>query len=364
VDNYNKDSDKQISLPKKWVDEKCKDTIVFSLYELFNSIWEGNGKIRPVTFKKIIGTINDTFSGVDQNDSQELLNLILDKIHEDVKYEVAVKFNKLPGCLIEYMNCSSQYTQFINDPSKTEIQKTNITSEFKNYMKTNRDGKIMFDAYTYWVGYIKNSYSIITELFTGLFCSQITCSVCHTSSYSFEPFTMLSLETKDTGEESLNDCLENFSREELLSGENQYSCDTCKTKENAIKKIYIWELPAILIVQLKRFKHTGTAMASVASKTHSKVIFPIDTLNIQNSVIDLNKNKYTNTNYELYSVCEHRGTCDFGHYVAYCRNKINNEWYEFDDDDIYHIPRDKLEHEIINKNAYILFYVKKTIGQK
>ena len=65
------------------------------------------------------------------------------------------------------------------------------------------------------------------------------------------------------------------------------------------------------------------------------------------------------TTYDLYAISEHIGDCNFGHYVAYCKNGINNKWYEYNDDDIVHIPREDLEKEVITKNAYILFYVRR-----
>lgn len=41
-----------------------------------------------------------------------------------------------------------------------------------------------------------------------------------------------------------------------------------------------------------------------------------------------------------------------GHYVAYCQNVINGQWYEFDDQYVTEV------HETVvqNAEAYVLFY--------
>jgi ubiquitin carboxyl-terminal hydrolase 20/33 len=120
----------------------------------------------------------------------------------------------------------------------------------------------------------------------------------------------------------------------------------------------IWSPPNILIIQLKRFKNEniyGNMYRPV--KTSSKVIFPIENMDIKNYTSDIFP--VNNTIYDLISISEHRGTCDFGHYVAYSKNSINDEWYEFNDNDVFRVPKNELEKELITKNAYLLFYVRK-----
>ena len=42
----------------------------------------------------------------------------------------------------------------------------------------------------------------------------------------------------------------------------------------------------------------------------------------------------------------------FGHYYSYCKNYLDNEWYNYDDETVTKIDKNKL----ITKNAYMLFY--------
>lgn len=50
-------------------------------------------------------------------------------------------------------------------------------------------------------------------------------------------------------------------------------------------------------------------------------------------------------------ICEHCLIVG-GHYIAYCRNSVNNLWYEFDDQSVTEVP----ELCVQNAEAYVLFY--------
>jgi ubiquitin C-terminal hydrolase len=54
----------------------------------------------------------------------------------------------------------------------------------------------------------------------------------------------------------------------------------------------------------------------------------------------------------LYGIIEHNGNLDMGHYIAKCKN--NREWVEFNDSNV-----DVNSDNIVNNNAYVLFYIKK-----
>ena len=46
-----------------------------------------------------------------------------------------------------------------------------------------------------------------------------------------------------------------------------------------------------------------------------------------------------------------------GHYTAYGKNKVDGKWYKFNDKNCSEVP----EFEVENKDAYILFYVKRSL---
>lgn len=68
---------------------------------------------------------------------------------------------------------------------------------------------------------------------------------------------------KDTKKEkeiiTLDSCFRAFSREELLSGSDQWYCNRCKEQRDIHKKLELYRLPKILIVQLKRFQSKRSA---------------------------------------------------------------------------------------------------------
>jgi ubiquitin C-terminal hydrolase len=345
--------DQPVSISKSEIIRRSENTVVYKLAEVFTTMWYRNSIVTPEGFKKIIGDNSTTFKGYSQNDSQELLNLILDKTHEETKAEVIAYFPEVPEGVFKLLEIRKKCNEILLSETVHDDDKLNTAAFLKNYKKEHTGDTIICNALTFWRDYITKSHSIITDLFTGLLYSQIVCGECGTLSTTFDPFTILPVQTKDDGQTSLDESLREFSKEELLTGEDRYSCEECQKKVIATKKICIWEPPNILIVQLKRFKNDSYR----TTKTSSKVVFPIQNFDIKDYLCELHSVK--NTIYDLVSISEHRGTCNFGHYVAYCKNSLNGKWYEFNDDDIIHVPDNDLANEIVTKNAYILFYVRR-----
>ena len=114
-----------------------------------------------------------------------------------------------------------------------------------------------------WRNYIRHKYSIITELFTGMYHSTIESKTCHNKSHAFDPFTCLSvaipLRSGSQAYLDLNktftiyDCLDNFFTVEELKGDNKITCERTMEKVEANKKISLWSAPKLLIIQIKRF---------------------------------------------------------------------------------------------------------------
>lgn len=361
LDKINKDKRKEnmlepddiISIEKDEYDRVCNDTVTLGLNKLLSVMWQQNANVCPHTFKQIIGRHNEMFRGFSQNDSQELLNMILDVTHEELQMEVVIRPRNVSESVYSYINITNECSKYINSPHVPDEMKKRYLAYLNEYSMRNINDKIIGDAFMYWAKYTEKSYSIITDLFAGLFCSKIHCKTCNGIGCSFEPFTMLQLSVHGDSDATLHELINSFCQEELLNGSNQYFCSNCNKKVDASKKMYIWSLPNVLVIQLKRFKNN----CGIPTKIESKITFPIDDLDMKNYTSELNH--YNKTKYDLVAISEHRGTCDFGHYVAYCKNGINNKWYEFNDSHIYHVPIENLEKEIITSDAYILFYVKK-----
>uniref|UniRef100_A0A8C1N3W3 Ubiquitin carboxyl-terminal hydrolase n=1 Tax=Cyprinus carpio TaxID=7962 RepID=A0A8C1N3W3_CYPCA len=147
---------------------------------------------------------------------------------------------------------------------------------------------------------------------------------------------------------TLEDCLAAFFAADELKGDNMYSCERCKKLRNGVKYCKVLRLPEILCVHLKRFRHE----VMYSFKINSHVSFPLEGLDLKPFLAKESASQITT--YDLLSVICHHGTAGSGHYIAYCQNVINGQWYEFDDQYVTEV------HETVvqNAEAYVLFYRK------
>ncbi|XP_077442295.1 ubiquitin carboxyl-terminal hydrolase 20 isoform X2 [Vanacampus margaritifer] len=147
---------------------------------------------------------------------------------------------------------------------------------------------------------------------------------------------------------TLEDCLAAFFAADELKGDNMYSCERCKKLRNGVKYCKVLRLPEILCIHLKRFRHE----VMYSFKIGNHVSFPLEGLDMRPFLVKDSASQVTT--YDLLSVICHHGTAGSGHYIAYCQNVINGQWYEFDDQYVTEV------HETVvqNAEAYVLFYRK------
>ena len=110
--------------------------------------------------------------------------------------------------------------------------------------------------------------NIIDEIFAGQMSSKVICKNCENISETFDPFLDLSLSISLENHSNLFDCMNSFFSNEELS--DNYFCEKCKCKSQAIKLFKITKLPKILVIHLKRFKSFPKKR-----KIHKKITFPI-----------------------------------------------------------------------------------------
>ncbi|KFV98117.1 Ubiquitin carboxyl-terminal hydrolase 8 [Fulmarus glacialis] len=274
---------------------------------IMKALWTGQYKcISPKDFKITIGKINNQFAGYSQQDSQELLLFLMDGLHEDL----------------------------------------NKADNRKRYKEENNDHLDDFRAAELaWHKHKQLNESIIVALFQGQFKSTVQCLTCHKKSRTFEAFMYLSLPLASTSKCTLQECLRLFSKEEKLTDNNRFYCSHCKTRRDSLKKIEIWKLPPVLLVHLKRFSYDGRWK----QKLQTSVDFPLETLDLSQYVIGPKNNL---KRYNLFSVSNHYGGLDGGHYTAYCKNASKQRWFKFDDHEVSEISASSVK----SSAAYILFY--------
>ncbi|CAB3367411.1 Hypothetical predicted protein [Cloeon dipterum] len=147
---------------------------------------------------------------------------------------------------------------------------------------------------------------------------------------------------------SLHDCLAAFFSADELKGDNMYSCERCSKLRNGMKYSKVLELPEVLCIHLKRFRHE----LMFSSKIGCYVSFPLEGLDMRPY---LHKDCSSEvTNYDLMSVICHIGTAGGGHYICYSYNVNSQQWYEFDDHRVSEVSPNTVQ----NCEGYVLFYRK------
>ncbi|CAM4765914.1 unnamed protein product [Rotaria magnacalcarata] len=143
---------------------------------------------------------------------------------------------------------------------------------------------------------------------------------------------------------TLLDCFKHFTKKVVLSDDDLWYCRKCAVFKKATKKIDLWLLPKVLIVQLTRFSQTGDNW-----NTNDLLIdCPIRSLDLSNFVV----NPTENAKYDLIAVSNHMGSLKDGHYTTYAKNSHDKKWYRFNDARITEIKEDN----VISKAAYVLIY--------
>ncbi|XP_062922381.1 putative ubiquitin carboxyl-terminal hydrolase 50 isoform X2 [Mobula hypostoma] len=141
------------------------------------------------------------------------------------------------------------------------------------------------------------------------------------------------------------DCFRLFFKEEVLSSRDRPYCSFCSQKQDQMESIQLLKAPDIIIIHLKRFESGDNGHR----KLSSMVTFPLQ---------DLDLTQYTTTpatqhpKYQLYAVVNHTGTLESGHYTAFCKNPLTQNWHEFNDAKVTSISEQKIQ----SPAAYILFY--------
>lgn len=122
---------------------------------------------------------------------------------------------------------------------------------------------------------------------------------------------------------TLEDCLNEFGKEEILSEMDTWYCPRCKEHRRASKKFELWKTPDILVMHLKRF----SSSSSRRDKLDVRVDFPVEGLDLSSRVIETEEGKQEI--YDLFAVDDHWGGLGGGHYTAFAKNFNDGQWYEY-----------------------------------
>ncbi|PSN47889.1 Ubiquitin carboxyl-terminal hydrolase 15 [Blattella germanica] len=147
---------------------------------------------------------------------------------------------------------------------------------------------------------------------------------------------------------NIRDCIELYTKREVLGADDAWFCPSCEDHQQATKKFDLWSLPRILIIHLKRFVYNRQRREKVDTTVH----YPVRGLDMSEYVIGENKRDAV---YDLIGVCNHYGGLGGGHYTAFCQNQNDHKWYLFDDNSVSEIN----EQSVVSSAAYVLFYMRR-----
>ncbi|KAB0791678.1 hypothetical protein PPYR_03478 [Photinus pyralis] len=303
-DGYSSDINTSIS--------SMKGALIKAFSQVIKELWSDEASDRVVntlTLKSQIQRFAPRFMGYSQQDAQEFLRYLLEGLHEDVN-RVTTK----PA------------------PILTEIDEKLSDGE---------------KAYESWQRYLRMDNSKVVDIFVGQLKSTLKCTHCGHCSVTFDPFWDLSLSIpqRPSGSLRLQQCLDHFTREETLDGDEKPTCSKCKERRKCTKSFTIQKFPKILVIHLKRFSPTER----FRGKLSSTIDFPLENLDLRNYAAD---NSPSECRYNLYAISNHSGTTYSGHYTAYCRHPYSQTWHEYNDSRVSSISPKML----VSGEAYVLFY--------
>lgn len=271
-------------------------------------IWDKNVVISPNRFKRAIEIIsnykkNDLFAGFEQNDAIEFFMFLINIFHDTLKSRT------ITGVPLEVAKMRKSYKTFDTFFNKCHEEYSQIDALFTVYCK---------------IEYIeKGTNNVLATQYENMYSIDVA-------------LTKL----------SLNECLDDFFKEEELSKENdnQYYDDKDKTYKDVVKRTYLFHTSKYLVIQLKRWNYNF--------KKNQRIIH-----HDPSSMLDLDRlyeDSKSMPKYELFAIINHSGNVGGGHYTS-CVKNGNEKWYNYNDTMIKEIPMNKI---VGNKNYCLVYRLK------
>ena len=311
---------------ERWLKNKPESIIMVewdNLRQLMES--HNNCTISPNAFVHAVQKVatykdRDIFTGYSQNDMPEFLLFFMDCIHTSVSREVSMKITG------KEVNSVDKVAKMGYESLKGIFEKD----------------------YSEMVGLF---YCINVTLINDVDCDR-TVLVRDALSIKCDPVFMIDLPIPSNLGESNNgihrditifDCMDAYCSSELLEGPNAWYNEKLNKRQRATRRTLFLSLPEYMIIDLKRFNNR-------MQKVKTRVDVPLKGADFSRYVCGYNRNKYI---YDVYGVIMHVGGVDSGHYTCNILGE-DGKWREMNDTSIREIN----EREVINANAYCIFYKK------
>ncbi|AGF85227.1 C19 subfamily protein [Moumouvirus goulette] len=328
------------------------NTITVQLIRLLEYMWKDNCVVIPTSFRVIFSEArNKFFYGNEHHDAEEAYTCIVQKIMEELAEKKNIKFRMQNENVMELI----QFTQNMREEIlkvKDVVERDRLSKLYQSKISKMPQEILMINSYSTMKKYYGESYSYIMEMFTGFQHSSLNCpnNHCGYTSNKFEPFTHLTLPLP-SNMSNIDECLQEYFKEEILDNDNSWTCEKCKNNVRATKKLALWTLPHILVIQLKRFNIYRQ------SKDNRIVNFPMDDFDLSKYISSSQLEPINNSKYKLQCIVNHTGGLNHGHYYTYNLDINMDKWYMFNDEDVSSIYHNR----VITSSAYLLFYVRQDL---
>ncbi|KAG0352314.1 Ubiquitin carboxyl-terminal hydrolase 33 [Podila minutissima] len=399
--------------------------LVESFLDFIQTMWSGKSAIfSPGYLVSDVKKCNDIFQGTAQQDSQEFLRCILDKLHEELTYPRKYITHSPSTFNIPSQDETSPQNRHVQLPQALSAAVTPLAGQkaqngtSKNSAKSTsskrKNGTVTTSSVSYSssrssissrsVQSSENSSmtenaevtpakatnpSIISDIFEGTLESRVRCLICRREYIKEDKFFDLSIpidkkskiiDDDSPSEKSSKDGGSAFgsfvdSIGGWLSNRNIKLQDClasfCATEELTGEDRYRCTQCDALNDCRKTFKITQLPETlcihlkrfrydSYSSKINTYVQFPMEDLDMLPFLKSTDQAELQNSKYDLYAMVRHRGVFGGGHYIGYAKHDLDGSWYEYDDT---YVTR-KASADIAKMEAYILFYKRKALHRE
>ncbi|XP_057536281.1 ubiquitin C-terminal hydrolase 12-like [Amaranthus tricolor] len=169
----------------------------------------------------------------------------------------------------------------------------------------------------------------IQQLFEGHHMNYIECVNVNYKSTRKESFYDLQLDVK--GCRDVYASFDKYVEVERLEGDNKYHAEQYGLQD-ARKGVLFIDFPPVLQLQLKRFEYDF--MRDTMVKINDRYEFPLqlDLDRDDGKYLSPDADRSVRNLYTLHSVLVHSGGVHGGHYYAFIRPTLSDQWYKFDDE--------------------------------
>ncbi|XP_058279473.1 ubiquitin carboxyl-terminal hydrolase 49 isoform X6 [Hirundo rustica] len=231
-------------------------SLCHELHTLFRVMWSGKwALVSPFAMLHSVWSLIPAFRGYDQQDAQEFLCELLDKVQQELESEGTKRRILIP------------------------FSQRKLTKQVLKVVNTIFHGQLLSQGKALEIPLSGSKDSTPSWVSLCVPC-QVTCRTCNYKSNTVEPFWDLSLEFPERyhsvekgivpvtqAECMLTEMLAKFTETEALEG-RIYACDQCNSKRRksspkplvlseAKKQLLIYRLPQVLRLHLKRFRFLG-----------------------------------------------------------------------------------------------------------